>query len=135
MYDISIEALPYWEGLTQKKLLLQQCACCHSVRHYPRPMCPHCHAMASTWSPASGLGTVHSWTITHQTGLPGFSERVPYVLATVDLAEGVRMLAPLVKVRAEDLRIGMPVEIRFEQQGDGAVIPVFVNINSSEKNP
>jgi uncharacterized OB-fold protein len=126
MHETSIEALPYWEGVAQKKLLLQRCASCNAIRHYPRPMCPHCHSMASKWEPASGVGTVYSWTITHQTGLPGFSDRVPYTLVTVDLAEGVRMLAPLLDVSMEDLRTGLPVKVIFEQQSDDTVIPVFV---------
>jgi uncharacterized OB-fold protein len=68
----------------------------------------------------------NSWSITHQTGLPGFSDRVPYTLVTVDLAEGVRMLAPLLDVSMEDLRTGLPVKVIFEQQSDDTVIPVFV---------
>jgi hypothetical protein len=39
---------------------------------------------------ASGRGTVYSFTVTHQNQAPGFREELPYVLAIVELEEGVR---------------------------------------------
>lgn len=129
----SIEAQPYRDGLARKELWLQQCAC-GAVRHYPRPMCPHCHSMASTWTQACGTGVVHTWTITHQTSLPGFAGRVPYILVTVDLTEGVRMLAPLVGASADDLRPGLQVTLEFEQHGDDAVMPVFAMVNPQKES-
>ena len=36
------ESQPYWDGLRAHKLMLQHCAACGKVRHYPRPVCPHC---------------------------------------------------------------------------------------------
>lgn len=133
-HEISVEAQPYWDALSKEKLLLQQCGDCGAIRHYPRPMCAKCQSMAVAWTQACGRGTVHSWTITHQTELPGFKDRVPYALATVDLAEGVRMLAPLRSTLADALRAGMPVRIRFEKQPDETVIPVFVKVNPTEEN-
>ena len=134
-HETSIEAQPYWDGLSRKELWLQQCAGCGAVRHYPRPMCPHCHSMASTWAQARGTGTVHSWTVTHQTSLPGYTDRVPYILVTVDLAEGVRMLAPLMGASVDDVRTGLAVRIAFEQHGDDAVMPVFAKVNPHRENP
>lgn len=116
---------PYWDGLRQKELRVQQCGTCGRRRHYPQPMCPHCHSTEVTWHALGGEGTVHSWTITHQTGIPRFAQQVPYVVATVDMAEGVRVLAPLRGVAHEGLRIGLPVTLVFEAMEDGAMLPAF----------
>lgn len=128
--SISMEAEPYWEGLTEQKLMLQKCDGCGLIRHYPRPMCPTCHSMDTSWVQASGKGVVYSWTITHQTSIPAFKERVPYVLATVDLNEGVRMLAPLVSVDPKRMRPGMLVNVGFETLADSTVIPILTEAAS-----
>jgi uncharacterized OB-fold protein len=82
------------------------------------------------WIEAKGHGAIHSWTITHHAFNPGFKAELPYVLATVDLTEGVRMQAPLRGVNAEDLRIGMPVRVTFERAKNGLTLPAFVAAGS-----
>jgi uncharacterized OB-fold protein len=121
-----IDTRPYWEALQQRRLVLQKCGGCGAWRHYPQPMCGQCQSIDVAWTEASGKGKVHSWTITHQTVIPEFSGQTPYVFATVDLAEGVRMAAPLRHVAHEAIRIGMPVQIHFEEAADGTIRPAFV---------
>lgn len=120
------ESKPYWDGLTQGRLLLQKCGQCGGLRHYPRPLCDACHSFDVSWVEASGLGTVHSWTISHHAFNPGFRDELPFVLVTVDLAEGVRMLAPLRGVPDAQIRIGLPVRIRFETATADLTLPAFV---------
>lgn len=91
----SIDSLPFWEGLKEHRVLLQRCDDCGVIRHYPRPMCSECHSMEVDWIEASGYGTVYSWTITHHPFHIGFRGETPYVLVTVDLAEGVRIQSQL----------------------------------------
>lgn len=122
----SPDTAPYWEGLKQGKLLLQCCADCGKVRHYPRPMCPYCHCMEARWQPATGRGTVHSWTIAHHAFHPGFKGELPYILVTVDLAEGVRMQAQLRGADAGVLKIGLPVKVAYEIATKDLTLPVFV---------
>jgi uncharacterized OB-fold protein len=128
----SIDAQPYWEALEKKKLVFQKCSDCGIFRHYPQPMCAHCHSMSVAWEEASGLGTVHSWTITYRTSLPDFAGHVPYVLITAEMEEGVRMVAPLRCSASPVLTIGAPVQIVFPSAEDGSMLPVFVlsNLNS-----
>jgi uncharacterized OB-fold protein len=120
------DSAEYWRGLNEHKLLLQKCADCGAIRHYPRPMCPSCHSMECSWVEASGQGAVHSWTITHHAFHPGVRDDLPYTLATVDLAEGVRMNAQLRGVAPEMLRIGLPVRVRFETVKEGLTLPYLV---------
>ena len=65
----------------------------------------------------SGTGSVYSYTMTH-VAPPGFEDRAPYALATIDLDEGVRMLAQLVNVAIEDVEIGMRVKVCWEDLTD-----------------
>ncbi len=117
---------PYWDGLNARKLRLQRCGDCGKVRHYPRPVCDACYSMRAEWTDASGRGRVHSWTTTHHAFHPGFRPDLPYTLLTVDLDEGVRMNAQLRGLDPAELRIGLPVQVDFEQATDTVTLPVFV---------
>lgn len=107
---------PYWEAATLGRLLLQQCADCGKVRHYPRLLCDGCFSDHTQWTPASGCGKVHSWTSCHHAFHPAFAAELPYVLVTVDLEEGVRALG---RWRGAGLSIGDPVQAHFEQRPEG----------------
>lgn len=120
------DSKPYWDGLNEDRLLLQKCGRCGKLRHYPRPLCDACYSFEVTWIEAKGTGAIHSWTITHHAFNPGFKAELPYVLATVDLDEGVRVQAPLRKMEAKDLRIGLPVRVVFEMAREGLTLPAFV---------
>lgn len=119
------ESGPYWEGLSRRKLMLQCCADCGRVRHYPRPMCDACHSMAADWIEASGDARVHSWTVAHHAFHPAFREELPCVLVTADLPEGPRLLAQLRGADAESLRPGLPLRVDFEGNGEGLTLPVL----------
>jgi uncharacterized protein len=119
------ETQPYWDGLREGRLRLQRCADCGKIRHYPRPMCDACWSMNADWVDASGRGTVHSWTITHYAFHPGFKGDLPYILLTVDLAEGVRMNAQARGIDASQLRLGLPVVVAFDPVKDDLTLPVF----------
>jgi uncharacterized protein len=105
---------PYWEAARQGQLVLQKCGQCGTVRHYPRLLCDRCHSREVAWTPASGRGRIHSWTVCHHVFHPGFAADVPYVLVTVDLEEGVRALG---RWSGDTQAIGTPVQGRFEVSG------------------
>jgi uncharacterized protein len=116
---------PFWDALHEGRFVLQCCADCQKVRHYPRPVCDACYSMRAEWVAASGRGTVHSWTITHHAFHPGFKADLPFTLLTVDLEEGVRVQAQARDIAAEELRVGLPVKLGFEQVKDDLTLPVF----------
>lgn len=118
------DTAPYWDALREHKLVLQRCAECGQFRHYPRPLCETCYSFEHTWEPASGRGTVHSWTETHHAFNPGFKGELPYVLVTVDLAEGVRLQLQLRDGALDDLEIGRAVRIDFETVNEQLTVPV-----------
>ena len=59
------ESQPYWDGMREGKFMLQHCAACGKVRHYPRPVCPHCFSTECTFKEAAQGGAIHSWTVCH----------------------------------------------------------------------
>ena len=119
------DSRPFWDALRSRRLDLQTCADCGTMRHYPRPVCSACHSMAVVWTTASGRGCVHSWTVSHQAFHSAFQDCLPIILATVDLEEGVRMNCRLDGVAPEEIEIGLPVEVDFEDVDDGVALPYF----------
>lgn len=83
----------YWAGLAQRRLLLQRCGTCAKTRFPAMPTCPYC--ASRDWRPteARGSGTVYSWIVVHRAFDPAFAADVPYVIATVDLDDGPRLVA------------------------------------------
>ena len=68
---------------------------------------------------ASGLGTVYSFTVIRQNGVPPFRERVPFVVATVDLDEpGARLIASTPTVAPDAAQVGMRVRAAFRPASD-----------------
>ena len=122
---IDEESRGYWEALARHELYLQRCRACGTFRFYPRALCPDCLSDATEWVRASGRGTVYSFTVTYQNQAPGFREEVPYVLAIVELAEGVRLMTNVVGSSPETVRIGMPVEVVFEDVTPEITLPKF----------
>jgi uncharacterized protein len=120
------ESQPYWDGLREGRLMLQHCAKCGKVRHYPRPVCPHCFSMESEWREASLEGSVHTWTVCHHPFNFFFKSLTPYTVALVDMDAGVRVNAPLRGVAEHDLRIGARVRLAFEPVNKDVTLPYFV---------
>lgn len=116
---------PHWDALRQHRLLLQRCAECGRVRHYPRPMCDACHSFAYDWAEAAGTARVHSWTVAHHPFHPAFKPELPYVLVTADLPEGVRLLARLDGADETALSIGRALRIGFRDVAPDTTLPVF----------
>ncbi len=71
------------------------------------------------WITAAGAGTLHSFTVVRQNGIPPFAEQVPFVVGLVDLDEpGARFVAQLPEVAPDDAQIGMRVRAVFRPASD-----------------
>lgn len=115
----------YWAAARRHELVLQQCEACAKFRFYPRSVCPNCLSDRFQWKHASGRGSVYSFTIIHRPPLPAFRNRVPYVLALIELEEGVRMMTNIVECHPADVYIGMPVKVTFEDVTEEITLPQF----------
>jgi len=122
---ISGETKPYWDNCRRGRLLIQKCDSCGEYQFYPRGICANCWSNDIQWITSSGKGTVWTFTVTYQNGTPGFAEDVPYVLALVELEEGVRMFTNIVECDPRSVTIGMPVEVTFIQATDQISVQYF----------
>ena len=122
---IDEESRGWWEALVRRELYVQRCRACGTKRLPPRAVCPACLSSAVEWLRVSGRGTVYSYTVTHQNQAAGFREELPYVLAIVELAEGPRLMTNVVGCAPDAVRIGMPVEVVFDQATPEVTLPKF----------
>jgi uncharacterized OB-fold protein len=112
----------FWQGCADGQLWMQRCRDCGQINWFPRGFCVTCMADALEWEQLSGHGTVYSFSVVDRPVSAAYPPR--YVLALVDLDEGPRMMTHLVDMDAEAIRIGLAVQVRFEQHGDIS-LPVF----------
>src|SRR6202035_915469 len=96
------DTIAFWEAAKQERLLIKHCLDCDVYSYYPRPFCPSCWSENVEWFEASGKATLYSWSVIYSNDQPPFKERVPYVAAIVDLAEGPRMMTNVVDTTFED---------------------------------
>jgi hypothetical protein len=114
----------FWDAAREHELVVQRCEDCGRFRHYPQYLCPDCGSSSWTWTPVSGRGRVQSFTVTHQPFGAAWASRVPYVVATLELDEGVRMVSDLPDADLDDVEIGLPVEVFFDDL-DEMTLPRF----------
>ncbi len=86
-------------------------------------MCPKCRSLETEWVPVQGRGTVYSWVTYQETFHPGF--KTPYSVVLVELEEGVRLVSNLKDVKPEEITIGMPVEVVFDNITEEVILPKF----------
>lgn len=119
------ETAPYWEAAAEGRLVIQKCGHCGAFRFYPRLVCPSCMSGDVEWVEASGQGRVYSYTIVHRAP-PAFRDAAPYVIAVIELDEGVRMMSRLLIDPVSEARIDLPVQVTFEKINDDITLPNFV---------
>jgi len=119
------ESQPYFDGAREGRLMLMRCDGCGAWRFPARDRCDMCWSTATSWAQASGKGTVYTFGIMHQLYHPGFKDHLPYNVAVIELEEGPRMFANIVGCANEAIRVGMPVEVTFEQLTPEVSLPRF----------
>ena len=110
--SISPDTEFFWSGLKEHELRIQRCTDCKTFRVPPRPMCGSCQSLNWDYVVSSGRGTVYSFVMPKYPPLP-FLE-YPYVVALIELDEGVRIVSNLCDIEPEAIENGMPVEVFYE---------------------
>lgn len=123
----------YWEAARQHELMLQRCQECGQYRYPPGDSCPRCLSDSMVWVKASGQGTVYTWTVFHQVYHPAFAKDVPYAVVAVALEEGPRLVTNLVDCKLEEIKVGMPVEVVFDDVTEEITLPKFRPITTPKK--
>lgn len=112
----------FWEGTKLGELRIQKLPD-GSLRHPPIPAIWKDKSEQTDYVVATGRGTVFSYVVHHAPKVPG--RQLPFVVALVELDEGVRMLGELRGIDPAEVRVGLPVEVGFEQLDDDATLPYW----------
>ncbi len=115
----------FYKFCTEHELRFQRCKDCRTWRHIPRDMCAKCSSFDWEWARSSGKGMVFSWTTATQPMMPQFADKIPYSPVIVELEEGVRMVTWLTDVKPDELKLGMPVELVFNDVTPQMSLPMF----------
>jgi uncharacterized OB-fold protein len=113
----------FWEGVRRGELRIQRCGGCGELRHPPGPVCPSCRSIDRTYTVACGEGEVFSYVVHHHPPVPG--RKTPFVVAVVQLPEGVRMVGNVVDCPIEEVGIGMPLRVTYRRMDDDLILPMW----------
>jgi len=104
---------PFWDGLRERRILVQYSPSSESYVFYPRTLAPGTLADDLEWREISGAGTLYTFTVATRPTAPPWADAVPQLLAVVEWDEGPRFSTELVDVDPADIRVGMRVEPVF----------------------
>jgi uncharacterized protein len=116
---------PFWQACRRHELALPHCRDCARAFLPPAPVCPFCFGDAVEWRRASGRGTISAWTVVHKAWFDAFAAEVPYNVVQVELEEGPRLTASVVGLPNDRLRVGLPVEVTFDDVTPEVTLPRF----------
>ena len=108
----------FWQGGKEGRLQFLRCRACETWIHPPQPICPECLGKDLAAEPVSGRAQVFTFTLNHQPWVPAPDH--PYCIAIVEIEEqeGLRLMTNVVNCAPEEVAIGMPVRVVFEEQED-----------------
>ena len=119
---------PFWEACKGHELRAQRCTGCGKFRWPPIPLCPYCRSWGFEWIELPGSGHVASYVVVHYSAVPVFAAEMPYVVAhiTMDGTDGaVKLTSNVVDCPWEEVRVGMPVVVVFEDVTPEVSLPKF----------
>lgn len=126
--SIDPDSAPYWEGAKEGRLMIQRCNATGQTFLYSRQLVPGVVDSEVEWIEASGKGTIYSYTVARRPAGAAFADAVPYVIVSVELEEGARVMSNLVTDNPDDVAIGQAVEVIFDAVSDELTIPKFKRI-------
>lgn len=120
-----LDSAPYWEAAKQHKFHLPKCSACGAYAFPPRSNCPRCLSKDMVWTELSGRGTVYTYAVMHDTLIRGMDP--PFVIAQVELEDqpGLRLTSNILDCPIGEVKVGMPVEITFEDVTEQVTLPQF----------
>ncbi len=126
--NIDDDIKPFWDGVKEHKFKLFRCKQC-GAWYWPVACCrnhenePFYGNME--WSEASGKGKVFAFNIHNVAFDPAFKDDVPYVYALIELKEGPIFGSNIIGCAPSEVKIGMPVEVVFEDITEEFTLPKF----------
>jgi uncharacterized protein len=121
--DANPEIKPFWDEAAEGRFVVKRCEACRKTHWYPRALCPFCFSERTEFVPASGRGTIYSFSVMQRA-------EVPYAIAYVTLEEDATMMTNIVDCDFGALEIGQPVTLVFKPTQDGPPVPCFTPARS-----
>ena len=116
---------PFWDATREQRLLLPWCRTCGQAFWFPRETCPRDLSPDLEWREAEGGGTVYAASVMPKPGNPAMAGREPYVVALVELDEGVRLMSNVVTADPSAVAVGDRVALTWEPLSDGRNLYLF----------
>jgi len=123
--QISDETREYWDGCKRHELRVQKCKDCGTHIWYPQTLCHKCCSWNLEWTRIGGKGKVFTYTVVHHPTGKVWESEVPYVVVIVEMPEGIRMVGNLVGGKSDNVKIGMPVQVVFDDITPEVTLPRF----------
>ena len=123
-----LDTKAFWDACKDHELRAQRCTACGRFRWPPRAFCPACYSWEYEWPRLSGCGTVYSFSVVHHVVAPAFKDDAPYVVALITLegtADQVQLLSNVVDCPWEQVQVGMPVQVIFDDVTPEVTLPKF----------
>src|SRR5262249_12927097 len=111
----------FWGAANEERLVIQRCRNCRTFHHPPLGICWDCLSTDLTFEEMTGKGHIYSYAIVRDQRLPAFDSIAPFIVASVSLddAPEITLTTNLPGTSLEEVRIGMPVEVEFEEIAPG----------------
>lgn len=119
---------PFWDALKRHEFRLFHCKVC-GAWYWPIAFCRN-HDNEPfygnlEWAIASGKGKINTFSIHYRAFHPGFAEDVPYAYALVEFEEGPIFSSTIIGCDVKAVKVGMPVEIVFDDITEEFTLPRF----------
>ena len=122
-----IDTAAFWDGCKQHTLMIQRCKRCGTYRHAPAPVCHECHSFEHEFVESQGIGEVYTYSIIQHPVHPATKAAVPYNTVVVQLLDcgGAKIVSNLIEANNDDIKIGMRVQVAWEDVTPEIALPRF----------
>lgn len=114
----------FWDATRERRFLLQYSEGSGLNQFFPQPISQRGSRRDLRWVETDPVGELFAYTITHR-GPGPFHGHEPYVVVTVTLDAGVRVISNLVECPLDRIAIGMRVSGTWQPLSDGTHLLMF----------
>src|SRR3954447_20290293 len=104
---------PFWDAAREERFVLPRCAACGQLATPPVSNCDACLTDTFEWVEATGRGTIFSFIEYHRAWLREYDGHLPYVVAIIDLDDGVKLISSIVDADGDAIKVGDRVKVVF----------------------
>jgi uncharacterized OB-fold protein len=115
----------FWEGCKNQQLLFQKCSECGHMRYPASVACPECLSLESEWIESKGEGKIYSFVVFRHAFHSSAKNKLPYVVAVVELDEGLAFRTNIVDCDPDKVSCEMRVRLKWEPMAGDLYLPVF----------